>query len=131
MPFKDVLVDIPFQPDKKKKNKCVAKETVRVEKVVDTSDISYIKKSISEILAALNGDNYDKDYTVKVTQSFKINDSRKCCFRATVIKKYDRKVLVDFFIEKVNNEEYVFSPPLNISAFTVNSYENRNSVSKN
>lgn len=132
MPFQDVLADVPFQPDRRKKNKKKPpKEVVRVEKEVDSSDINYIKKAISEILEKLNGKNFEREFTIKVTPGFRVSESRQICFRATVIQKYNRKVLVDFFVEKSNPEEYVFSPPLDLKAFTVNSYENRNSFAKN
>lgn len=132
MPFKDVLCDVPHQPDRrKKKKKPEAKESVIVKKIVDSSDISYIKNAIAEILIKLNGKNFEKDFVIKVTPGFQISESRPICFRATVIQKYNRKVLVDFFVEKSNPEEYVFSPPLDLKAFTVNSYENRSRLSKN
>lgn len=132
MSFRDVLVDVPFQPErKKKKKKVLPEEVVHVEKEVDSSDIRCIKNSIENILVELNGKSFDKEYIIKVTPGFQINEARKLCFRATVIQKYNRKVLVDFFIEKANTEEYIFSPPLNLNAFTVNSYENRNCFAKN
>lgn len=128
MPFNDVLTSVPFQPDKKPK-KTTKKEVVKVEKEVDSSDIRYITKAIEAFLIQLNGNNFNRDYIIKVTPGFKVSESRRICFRAKVIKKYDRKVLVDFFVEKANPEEYIYSPPLNLQAFTVNSYENRNSFS--
>jgi hypothetical protein len=130
MSFTDVLHDVPFQPEKKKKKKVEPKKVVKVEQEVDSSDIKYITDAIKQILLELNGKNFEQEYIIKVTPGFKVSDNRKLCFRAKVVKKYDRKVLIDFFVERAGPTEYVFSPPLDLKAFTVNSYENRSSFSQ-
>lgn len=107
-------------PRKKRKVKSTLKrELVKVEPVSDSSDIGYIKSLISEKLKYLNGVSYGDYFTVKVLST------KKNCFRATVFDKSIRKVLIDFFVEKGGDKEYVFTPPLEIQAFTVNNYENR------
>ena len=132
MAFKDVLVEIPYRKDPEKKEKQTEeKSVVKPKQEVDTSDIAYIRKAIYEILVYLNGkDLADKSYNIKITHGFAISDSRTKCFRAIVYNKRDRTVLIDFFVEKVNKEEYVFTPPLDIKYFTVDSYENRNIFAK-
>lgn len=131
MPFHDVLTSVPFQPDKKPKKKKSSKNVVKAESKVDTSDIAHIKHAICEILEYLNGKIYSKEYNVSVTNSMNISETRQCCFRAKVYDIRKRKLLVDFFVEKTSEEEYVFSPPLDYNAFTVNSYANRNIFRKN
>ncbi len=127
MSFHDVLASVPFQPDKKrKKNKSWLKNVVKAESKVDTSDVSHIKDAICKMLEYLNGKGYTKHYSVSVTDRINISEDRQCCFRAKVYDKRDKIVLIDFFVEKTSEKEYVFSPPLNSNAFTVNSYANRN-----
>lgn len=95
------------------------KELVKVEPEPDLSEIGEIRKSITDILEYLNGKN-NNHYIVKVLPN------KPNCFRATVFNKETYKVLIDFFVEKAGPTEYVYSPPLDIKAFTTNSYENRN-----
>ena len=95
-------------------------EKVEAESVPDTSDIGYIVKLINEQLEKLNGKAYENWFSVKVTPT------KPNCFRVIVFNKENRKVLINFFVEKGGNEEYVFTPPLDVKAFTTHSYENRN-----
>lgn len=95
------------------------RERVEVEPEPDLSEIGEIKKAITNILEYLNGKN-NNQYIVKVLPN------KPNCFRATVFNKETHKVLVDFFVEKIRDGEHIYTPPLDIKAFTVNSYENRN-----
>jgi hypothetical protein len=91
----------------------------------DNTDVSNIRKSVSETLEYLNGKSYGNYYSVKVTPT------KDNCFRVIVFNKHNRKVLSDFFVEKGGPGEYVFTPPLDIMAFTTGSYENRTTFQKN
>lgn len=98
------------------------REPVKVEPEPDLSEIGEIRQAITDILEYLNGKN-NNQYIVKILPN------KPNCFRATVFNKETNKVLIDFFVEKIRAGEYVYTPPLDIKAFTVNSYENRNQCS--
>jgi len=82
-------------------------------------DIKGIKEEINTVLEYLNGSSYATEYMVKVSPS------KPGFFRAVVWERETRKALCDFLIEKCNNMERIYTPRLDISAFTVNSYANR------
>ena len=127
MGFRLLYNTIPDPPGKHHKIKPVSKNEDK-ESIIDkseNSDTDNIRNSVNKVLEYLNGKSHGDSYHTKITPT------KNNCFRVIVFSKRNRKVLADFFVEKGGPEEYVFTPPLDISAFTVNSYENRSFSKKN